>query len=139
MKKKIQNPQLTQTFHSVVKKIKLNLNPTGNLNFHIIFLLRYKIEFNERIAYDENNNQMFGLYNRKEKSLGELCRRFLQLYGSIGENLLFLDQCTKELVVERRRIYDIINILESFFVIQRQAKNAYKWLGINKLEEAIGR
>jgi transcription factor E2F7/8 len=58
-------------------------------------------------------------YSRKEKSLGELCRRFLCLYGGEQTDVLYLDQCTRELAVERRRIYDIINILESFKVIER--------------------
>lgn len=65
------------------------------------------------------------LYSRKEKSLGELCRRFLHSYGIEGKGVLLLDSCTKELGVERRRIYDIINILESFCVIRRRAKNEY--------------
>lgn len=76
-------------------------------------------------------------YSRKEKSLGELCRRFLGLYGSQSRSLLYLDQCTRELAVERRRIYDIINILESFQVINRQAKNAYHWKGIHKIVKSI--
>ena len=76
-------------------------------------------------------------YNRKEKSLGELCRRFLFLYGTPQKGLLYLDQCTRELGVERRRIYDIINILESFSVIRRCAKNEYKWRGIDKIIYSI--
>ena len=76
-------------------------------------------------------------YNRKEKSLGELCRRFLFFYGTPQRGLLYLDQCTKELGVERRRIYDIINILESFSVIQRCAKNEYQWRGIDKIVLSI--
>jgi transcription factor E2F7/8 len=65
--------------------------------------------------------------------LGELCRRFLSIYGKQQKDCLLLDQCTRELGVERRRIYDIINILESFCVIRRQAKNSYEWRGIDKI------
>ena len=78
-------------------------------------------------------------YSRKEKSLGELCRRFLSIYGKSEKDLLLLDQCTKELDVERRRIYDIINILESFCVIRRQAKNSYYWRGIDRITDSISR
>ena len=89
-------------------------------------------------AYDEDNDGVeSAAYNRKEKSLGELCRRFLFLYGTPQRGLLYLDQCTKELGVERRRIYDIINILESFSVIQRCAKNEYQWRGIDKIVHSI--
>ena len=72
-----------------------------------------------------------------EKSLGELCKRFLSFYGQEGKGVLFLGQCTRELGVERRRIYDIINILESFSVIRRRAKNAYEWRGIEKIVLSI--
>lgn len=50
-------------------------------------------------------------YNRKEKSLEELSRRFLELYVHQNESMLELDKITLKLGVERRRIYDIINIL----------------------------
>jgi hypothetical protein len=78
-----------------------------------------------------------GKLGRKEKSLGELCRKFLSIYGKEEKDLLLLDQCTSELGVERRRIYDIINILESFSVIKREAKNSYKWRGISRILESI--
>lgn len=84
-----------------------------------------------------NDSELSTVYNRKEKSLGELCRRFLYYYGIEGKGVLYLDQCTKELGVERRRIYDIINILESFSVIRRRAKNEYHWRGIDWIVHSI--
>lgn len=87
--------------------------------------------FTSQPGMARTNSELSTVYNRKEKSLGELCRRFLYYYGIEGKGILYLDQCTKELGVERRRIYDIINILESFSVIRRRAKNEYHWRGID--------
>jgi len=78
-------------------------------------------------------------YNRKEKSLGELCKKFIYLYGAKNYCIIALDECTYTLGVERRRIYDIINILESFNVLSRLAKNQYEWRGINQIETSIQR
>lgn len=78
-------------------------------------------------------------YNRKEKSLGELCKKFIYLYGSKNYWIIALDECTYTLGVERRRIYDIINILESFNVLSRLAKNQYEWRGIYQIADSIQR
>ena len=76
-------------------------------------------------------------YSRKEKSLGELCKKFIYLYGSKTYCIIALDECTHTLGVERRRIYDIINILESFNVLSRLAKNQYEWKGIDQIYLSI--
>lgn len=76
-------------------------------------------------------------YNRKEKSLEELSRRFLELYVHQNESLLELDKITLKLGVERRRIYDIINILESLKVVIRTGKNLYKWNGLQRVAKTI--
>ena len=76
-------------------------------------------------------------YSRKDKSLGELCKRFIYLYGSFDYTVIALDECTRKLEVERRRIYDIINILESFNVLSRKAKNLYEWRGVAQIRSSV--
>lgn len=49
-------------------------------------------------------------YNRKEKSLEELSKKFIERFEGKDGIVLELDRVTVELHVERRRIYDIVNI-----------------------------
>jgi hypothetical protein len=48
-------------------------------------------KFKELPANANGDLQSQCQYSRKEKSLGELCRRFLGLYGSEDRNMLYLD------------------------------------------------
>ena len=63
-----------------------------------------------------NSQQFLPNYNRKEKSLEELSRKFLQMFLNSQETFISLDRITDSLGVERRRIYDIINILNNILL-----------------------
>ncbi|KAF1372584.1 hypothetical protein PFLUV_G00267320 [Perca fluviatilis] len=79
--------------------------------------------------------------SRKQKSLGLLCQKFLALYPDYpplhSPIWISLDEVATSLGVERRRIYDIVNVLESLMIVGRIAKNSYTWYGRRRLEETL--
>ncbi|KAM9554281.1 transcription factor E2F8 [Guaruba guarouba] len=79
--------------------------------------------------------------SRKEKSLGLLCHKFLARYpdypSTAEYNYICLDEVAEELNVERRRIYDILNVLESLHMVSRLAKNRYAWHGRHNLSKTL--
>ncbi|NXG25583.1 E2F8 factor, partial [Grallaria varia] len=79
--------------------------------------------------------------SRKEKSLGLLCHKFLARYpdypSTAQKSYICLDEVTEELHVERRRIYDIVNVLESLHMVSRLARNRYIWHGKHNLPQTL--
>jgi hypothetical protein len=80
-----------------------------------------------------------GAYNRKLKSLGVLAEAFVDKHKDVPSNSsIVVDDMARMLSVERRRIYDVINILESVKVVIKKSKNTYVWMGLGVMNMALG-
>ena len=71
---------------------------------------------------------------RNETSLGILTKRFVSLLRSSTNGILDLNDAAVLLDVQKRRIYDITNVLEGIGVIEKNSKNNIKWIGAKHLE-----
>ncbi|KAL7072228.1 hypothetical protein ACQ4LE_008839 [Meloidogyne hapla] len=77
--------------------------------------------------------------SRKEKSLGKLCAPFLErvaLEAAQGRDV-HLESVARSMNVEKRRIYDIVNVMEALEVMQKTNKSFYKWHGLDRLPELM--
>ncbi|XP_078253386.1 transcription factor E2F5-like [Rhinoraja longicauda] len=69
--------------------------------------------------------------SRHEKSLGLLTTRFVSLLQEAEDGVLDLKQATDILAVrQKRRIYDITNVLEGIGLIEKKSKNSIQWKGV---------
>lgn len=79
-------------------------------------------------------------YSRKKKSLGVLAENFLKAYEDAPHgSTVIVDEAAVKLGVERRRIYDVVNILESISLVNKKHKNTYTWMGMDHLDAVFGR
>ncbi|CAK1582131.1 unnamed protein product [Parnassius mnemosyne] len=71
------------------------------------------------------------IYKRNEKSLGLLTTRFVSLLQKAKDGVLDLKIATELLAVrQKRRIYDITNVLEGIGLIEKRSKNSIQWKGV---------
>ena len=60
---------------------------------------------------------------RYDSSLGLLTKKFVALIQGAPEGVLDLNQAATMLGVQKRRIYDITNVLEGIGLIEKRSKN----------------
>uniref|UniRef100_A0A4W5LFU2 E2F transcription factor 4 n=1 Tax=Hucho hucho TaxID=62062 RepID=A0A4W5LFU2_9TELE len=69
--------------------------------------------------------------SRHEKSLGLLTTKFVSLLQEAKDGVLDLKAAADTLAVrQKRRIYDITNVLEGIGLIEKKSKNSIQWKGV---------
>lgn len=69
-----------------------------------------------------------GERTRYDTSLGLLTKKFVGLIAESPDGVLDLNWATEVLEVQKRRIYDITNVLEGVQLIRKKSKNNIQWL-----------
>ncbi|XP_038614583.1 LOW QUALITY PROTEIN: transcription factor E2F2 [Tachyglossus aculeatus] len=70
-----------------------------------------------------------GEKTRYDTSLGLLTKKFIQLLSASDDGVLDLNRAAEVLEVQKRRIYDITNVLEGIQLIRKKSKNHIQWVG----------
>lgn len=114
-----------------------------------------KLENEINVTPNESNTNEFDAYSseydheqpycvkyvRKFKSLGFLCDKFLKIFPldiQKGTQLrISLTHVADQLGVEKRRIYDIVNVVESLQMAVKIGKNMYAWFGNQNLADSF--
>nr|XP_033810366.1 transcription factor E2F2-like [Geotrypetes seraphini] len=70
-----------------------------------------------------------GEKTRYDTSLGLLTKKFIHLLSESEDGVLDLNHAAEVLEVQKRRIYDITNVLEGIQLIRKKSKNNIQWMG----------
>ncbi|OVA07115.1 Transcription factor E2F/dimerization partner (TDP) [Macleaya cordata] len=68
---------------------------------------------------------------RYDSSLGLLTKKFINLIKHAEDGILDLNNAADTLEVQKRRIYDITNVLEGIGLIEKKLKNRIRWKGLD--------
>jgi len=68
---------------------------------------------------------------RYDTSLGLLTKKFIGLLEDSSDGVVNLNIASEKLDVQKRRIYDITNVLEGIGILEKKSKNNIQWKGGN--------
>lgn len=64
---------------------------------------------------------------RYDTSLGLLTKKFIDLLTTSPDGVVDLNECSQKLQVQKRRLYDITNVLEGIGMLEKKSKNQIQW------------
>lgn len=66
---------------------------------------------------------------RIDNNLGELTKKFIKFMWNSENKEIDLNKAAQALSVQKRRVYDITNVLEGMGLIEKTTKNKIGWKG----------
>ncbi|XP_037237592.1 transcription factor E2F2 isoform X4 [Falco biarmicus] len=78
-----------------------------------------------------------GEKTRYDTSLGLLTKKFIRLLSESSDGVVDLNRAAEVLEVQKRRIYDITNVLEGIQLIRKKSKNNIQWMGTGIFEDTV--
>lgn len=73
---------------------------------------------------------------RYDTSLGLLTKKFVGLLEGSSNGVIDLNKASEQLGVQKRRIYDITNVLEGIGILEKKSKNNIQWKCGNAVSSA---
>lgn len=95
----------------------MSSGPTSNIHL-------WKNQHNSKNPFQ--NYQTFS-FSRYDTSLGLLTKKFIDLLKESPEGVVDLNIASTKLNVQKRRIYDITNVLEGIGILEKKSKNNIQW------------
>lgn len=95
-----------------------------------------KVSKNAKSGAQRSNAESLNILNpvvtcRYDSSLGLLTKKFISLIQEAKDGTLDLNRTADVLEVQKRRIYDITNVLEGIGLIEKTSKNHISWKGFD--------
>nr|CAB3484479.1 unnamed protein product [Digitaria exilis] len=69
---------------------------------------------------------------RFDSSLAQLTKKFINLLNEAQDGILDLKSAADKIDVQKRRIYDITNVLEGIGLLEKKSKNIIRWKGLDQ-------
>ncbi|XP_037036748.1 transcription factor E2F4 isoform X2 [Bradysia coprophila] len=79
------------------------------------------------IKQSAKQNKRYSEGTRYDTSLGLLTKKFIDLLQDSQDGSVNLNQASVTLNVQKRRIYDITNVLEGIGILEKKSKNNIQW------------
>ncbi|GAM23731.1 hypothetical protein SAMD00019534_069060 [Acytostelium subglobosum LB1] len=76
-------------------------------------------------------------YKRSDKSLKKICDMLLDVFANSTDPKINLESLTARLQVNKRRFYEILNVMECLGVVAKEERDCYHWKGLQNITTSL--